>query len=317
MAKEAGFVQRARKLSPSGFVNALMFSASNQAKASLPDMTADLGQQFGIDMSKEALHKRFTDRAVKFLEALAKERLARQSALPEGDGLRKHFPGIYIKDSSKFSLPCTYNGDYPGFGNFGKKNGLMGLQYEYDLVSGNWKDIKLTNVKSNDQNESNQTIGSISKGNLYIRDLGYVTPTYLKAVIGEKAFFLNRLPSQVNLYALDETPVDWAGIHRKFNKTGMRAMDMDVLVYQKDQLACRLVIERVPDEEYNKRLKKATDTAKSKGVGVSKAHKARCRYNTFITNVDKDVLPAGPSGKHITCAGRSNWCSRHGSRFLR
>lgn len=167
----------------------------------------------------------------------------------------------------------------------------MNLQYEYDLVSGNWTDIKLTNIKNNDQKESNQTIGSICKGNLYIRDLGYITPTYLKAVMGEIAFYLNRLPGQANLYMPDKKPIDWASIHNKFNKTGIMAMDMDVLVYKKEQIACRLVIERVSESEYKKRLKNAINSAKSRGVGISKTHKIRCHYNTFITNVDKKTLP--------------------------
>ncbi len=47
-----------------------MFSAYNQAKTSLLDITADLNQQFSIDMSKEALHKRCAPQGVKFLEAL-------------------------------------------------------------------------------------------------------------------------------------------------------------------------------------------------------------------------------------------------------
>lgn len=39
------------------------------------------------------------------------------------------------------------------------------------------------------------------KGELYIRDLGYVTPTYLKAVIQKGASFLNRNPMDKYLYA--------------------------------------------------------------------------------------------------------------------
>lgn len=304
MAKQTKFMERSRKLPPFAFLNTLMFSVCNQSKVSLPDITADLNQQFSVDISKEALHKKFTGRAVRFLEAVIKERLNRQFALPKEDGLNKHFLGVNAKDSCKFSLPSTYEGDYPGFGNFSKKNGIMNLQYEYDLLGGNWKDIKLTNIKSNDQNESNQTVGSICKGHLYLRDLGYITPKYLKAVIKNGASFLNRLPSQVGICTVDGEPMDWDSIHRKFNKTGAMSLDMDVLAYKKEQIPCRLVIERVDDNEYRKRLKKAENSAKSQGVGVSKAHKIRCRYNIFITNVGKEILPTKALRKHIIYAGR-------------
>ena len=52
-----------------------------------------------------------------------------------------------------------------------------------------------------------------------------------------------------------------------------------------------MIIERVHEDEYKKRLKKAELRAKSLKVGVSKDHKIRCRYNAFITNVEKRILP--------------------------
>jgi hypothetical protein len=64
-----------------------------------------------------------------------------------------------------------------------------------------------------------------------------------------------------------------------------------VLVYKKEQLGCRLIIERINDIEYKKRLKHAVNSAKSRGVGLSAKHRLRCRYNSFITNEDKTILP--------------------------
>lgn len=126
---------------------------------------------------------------------------------------------------------------------------------------------------------------------MHIRDLGYITPVYLNAIVKKEAYFLNRLPPQVNLYNLKKEPLDWASIDRKFNKTGSDSLEIEVLVYKKEQLGCRLVIERINDDEYKKRLKHAVNSAKSRGVGLSEKHRIRCRYNSFITNVDKKILP--------------------------
>lgn len=291
LARETGFVKRSRKLLGADFVNTLMFSFCNQANTSLPDIAADLSQQFAVDISKEGLHKKFSAQGVKFLKELVKAQLSQQFSLQSDTQLNQHFTSINIKDSSKFSLPSTYSGDYPGFGNFSKTNGLMNLQYEYDLVSGNWMALELTTVKTNDQQDSKQNISSISKGGLYIRDLGYITPTFLKAVIEKEASFLNRMPAQINVYTLEKKPIDWQKLARKFNKTGVGALDMDVLIYQKELLECRLVMERVTGDEYRKRLRRAEQSAKKHGVGLSKEHKLRCRYNTFITNVGREILP--------------------------
>ncbi|MFT7159078.1 MAG: hypothetical protein ACI9GZ_000240 [Bacteroidia bacterium] len=290
-AKETGFIKRIRKLPASRFVNTLMFAFCNQAKTSLPDIAADLNQQFNIDISKEGIHKKFNHKAVNFLKALIKEQLSEQFTFPIDNQLKASFQSIKIKDSTKFSLPEIYNVDYPGFGNFSKTNGLMNIQYEYDLINGNWEYIELTNCKRNDQQDSKETIDSISKGDLYIRDLGYITPKYLKAIIQKEACFLNRMPSQINVYSVEKKLINWKDINGKFNKTGVNIIEMEVLIYEKHNLPCRLIIERVDDNEYKRRLKHAESSAKSRNVGLSERHKMRCRYNTFITNVDKKVLP--------------------------
>jgi hypothetical protein len=290
LARKTGFVKRSRKLSAHSFINTLMFSFNNQENTSLPDITADLNQQFSIDISKEGLHKRFSKEGVDFLKELVKHQLSNQFSVSSNLQLGQHFLAINIKDSSKFSLPDIYYKDYPGFGNFSKTNGLMNLQYEYDLVSGNWKTLELTTIKRNDQQDSKQTIDSIKKGELYIRDLGYITPIYLKAISERGASFLNRIPPQVSIYTSDKNLITWKSINRKFNKTGSTTLDMDVLLYERELIGCRLIVERVPDTEYRKRLKKAECSAKKHGVGLSEEHKIRCRYNTFITNVGRAIL---------------------------
>jgi hypothetical protein len=269
-----------------------MFSCHSQANTSLPDHTEDLERHFGITMSREALHKRFTPSAADFLKEVIKLKMDGQVRLAENDGLRSHFSAINVKDSTKYALPTTFNGQYPSFGNFGKSRGLMNLQYEYDLISGRWKSLELTSIRKNDQQNSRETVDGIAENELHIRDLGYVTPTYLKAVIHQGAFFLNRLPTNINIYSLDGECIDWKRIHRGFNENKTGTMEMDVRIYERERLQCRLVIERVGDLEYGKRLEKARKHAKSKGVGISDLHKLRCRYNTFITNVGREILPA-------------------------
>jgi hypothetical protein len=243
-----------------------MFSSANQATTSLPDMTADLSQQFSVDISKEGLHKKFSAEGVVFLKELLKVQLSQQVSLQEHTDLKRHFTAINIKDSSKFSLPDIYNGAYPSFGNFSKTNGLMNLQYEYDLMSGKWIVLELTSVKRNDQQDSKQTIDSLKQGGLYIRDLGYITPTYLKAVVERGAYFLNRLPPQANIYNCENKPMGWKQVTRKFKKAGMRTLDMEVLIYQRELLKCRLVIEMVTDDEYRNRLRQAECSAKKNTV---------------------------------------------------
>lgn len=269
-----------------------MFSACNQAHTSLEDIAADLHEQFAVDISKEAIHKRFTHQGAHFLKELIKRQISNQFTSLSDPSLVTEFTCIKIKDSTRFSLPDSCNGAYPGFGNFSKRNGLMQIQYEYDLLSGKWEDIMLTNRSRNDQKDSNQTVSSITRAGLHIRDLGYITPTYLKAVIEKSAYFLNRLPPQASIYTQDGEKINWKAIDRRFGQPGVTCFTMDALIYEKHQIPCRLVIEQVCEKEYLKRLKQARQSAKSQKVSLSDEHKIRCRYNVFMTNVEKERLSA-------------------------
>ena len=271
-----------------------MFSCGSQASTSLPDITADLSQHFSVEISKEGLHKRFTPQAVAFLKAMIASQLSRQLSNQTDRTLNNQFKAINIKDSSKFVLPSTCLDRYPGFGNFGQTQGVMNIQYEYDLLSGDWKTLELTTIQNNDQQDSNQSINSIAEDELYIRDLGYVTPTYLNAVIERKAFFINRLPPQAIVYSMTNhknTEIDWLKIDRQFRRVGMTALDLDVLVYKEHQIPCRMVVERVDDQQYRERIKQAEQSAKRHGVGLTQQRRITCRYNVFITNVTRQNLP--------------------------
>ena len=291
IARETDFMKRVGKVPPSHFLNTLLFNEQEMSKTSLPDLTADLKQTYGIDISKEALHKKFSPNSVRFMKSILSELLSKQLAKDRAEGLQLCFPRIKIKDSTKFSLPDSYGGDYKGYGNYSKKNGMMSLQYEYDLVSGNWLSLQMTKGLRNDQQDSKETLSDITKGDLHIRDLGYVTPVYLSALVEKEAFFLNRLPPQAGVFTMDGQPLDRGKIMRKFNRNKLTAMELLVMVYDKNRVPCRLVIETVDDEEYGKRLEKARMKAKSRKVGITESHKKKLRLNTYITNVNSSILP--------------------------
>jgi IS4 transposase len=291
IARETKFTKRNRKLPASCFVNALMFSEYNQCNVSLPDLAADISQVYCIGISKEAMHKKFTQEAVCFLKALLNKVLTQQLQLSKANNLNHHFPCIKIKDSTKFSLPSHYDNIYSGYKNFSRKNGLMCMQYEYDLVSGNWLSIAITKGLRNDQRDAAETIEFVTAGDLHIRDLGYITPTYLSGVVERKAFFLNRLPAMAGVFTNEMKPLDWKKVNQLLNSRRATSMEMDVLVYEKSRIPCRLIIERVSESEYAKRLAKANAIAKSKRIGVSELHKIKLRFNTFITNVSPQILP--------------------------
>jgi hypothetical protein len=229
--------------------------------------------------------------AVNFLKRLLGELLCDQLKIQYSKATSLYFPQIKVKDSTRFLAPAIYEDAYEGYNNYSKKKGLMSIQYEYDLVSGNCLSLALTNGLRNDQQDAKETIADITKGDLHIRDLGYITPTYLSAIVDKEAFFLNRLPMQAAVFTADMQPFDWEKLDRSFDQKGLTAMEVEVYIYEKHKIPCRLIIERVPQQEYKKRMNKTTQKAKSNKIGVSNLYKIKRKYNTYTTNVDAHILP--------------------------
>jgi transposase len=62
-------------------------------------------------------------------------------------------------------------------------------------------------------------------------------------------------------------------------------MEVNVLIGQKEMLPTRLIIDLMPEDVYQTRLKKAEKEAKKKGYQVSDEFKARAHFNLLITNI--------------------------------
>jgi transposase len=65
-----------------------------------------------------------------------------------------------------------------------------------------------------------------------------------------------------------------------------------VLVGKEKKESMRLIIDIVPEQEYEERIRKVNKSNKERGWATSEGHKARCRFNLFITNVQAEDLSA-------------------------
>lgn len=285
----------------------LIFNELDQSQLSLLDLKLDLQSYFGCKISREAIHKRFSPEALSFLKALLAKLLEfRLQKVEWTPSLVSCFNRLLLKDSSKFTIPSEFANDYPGYGGFHKGNAIMNIQYEYDLFTGNWASLNFTKATRNDQQDSKETLSLIEKNDLLVRDLGYVTMTYLNGVVENKAYFLNRLPTTVNVYSQKNEgyqPINWAEIDKKFEENALSQMELDVVLTMKNKLGARMIILPVPEQVYCQRIKNASKHAKSKGCQLSNEYKIEAKYNIYITNVPQEKL----SFKDIVHIYRLRW----------
>ena len=301
LAWETGFCKRKSKLKPCLFFESLMFAHHSGKSLSLNDLCADLMQEHGVGISKQAMDDRFNDRAVLFLQRILDWLLSAELKAVNGlMGLPSRFNRVRLKDSTKFPLPKAFAPKYRGTGGGGNGGSsdncesLISIQYEYDLISGETLDLRLTDGLKNDQSDSRDFTCDIRKGDLFIRDLGYSTLPYLEKISEKGAFFLNRLPAKTLVYSADNTskPLDFMSLSEKVRKHGLSHLELDVFVGKQAMLPCRLIVTPVDEPAYERRIRKATETAKSHGHKVSKEYRAKSRLNIFITNVGETELAA-------------------------
>jgi hypothetical protein len=216
---------------------------------------------------------------------------------PKDLGLLSRFNRVRIKDSTKFPLPEAFAQKYGGNGG-GSANSesMISIQYEYDLLSGKTMDLRLTDGLKNDQSDSRDFTGDICKDDLFIRDLGYSTLPYLRKIGEEGAFFINRLPAKTLVYAAGDAggdtpePLDFRKYHDRIRKHKLSHIELDVFVGKNAMVPCRLVIMPIDEAISEKRIRKATEKARSAGNNLSEEYKAKSRLNLFITNVERKDL---------------------------
>ncbi|NJK98520.1 MAG: transposase [Bacteroidales bacterium] len=265
MARKHNFIKRARKITGCSFIKTLVFNQEDHEHLSLLDLKCDIYEHSEYHISQEAIHKRFTPKAVSFLKDVFSQLLSHKLTFTNNPVLRTcFFKGIFIKDSTKFKLPVSFQDSYPSYGSFNKTSSLMNLQYEIDLITGDWNSLELTKATRNDQTDSAETAPEIKKGSLNIRDLGYVTPTYLKGVEKNEAYYINRLP-KIGAYQLIEgiyESIDWVVLDKGIKEKRLNQLELEVYIGEKDKIKTRLILVPIPVSVAQERIRKAKQAGK-------------------------------------------------------
>lgn len=280
-----------------------MFSNQPLGQVSLEDLANDFCEQNGITISKQAIQERFNDYAVAFMQNLLKEQLSRQLPILEKSKIYESFNRIRIKDSTRYALPKKYASVYKGHGGIGG-SAQISIQYEYDILTSQVMSLEFTSACINDQQDSRDSLHTIKKGDLLIRDLGYTTQGYIKHITNAEAFYINRLNSLWKIYDRQSNPIDLIKVSRKIKRYSLPFMDLNILIRIGEELVpSRLLISPVDEKTYKLRVKKAQKKSNSLGYSLTDQYRASASMNLFITNVPKTRLTA----TEITSLYRLRW----------
>ena len=146
--------------------------------------------------------------------------------------------------------------------------------------------------KEQDIIDAENTFGDIDTNDLVIRDLGYVKINGLKQKEEKKAFYLNRLSFSTHIFEKENgeyQQIDLGKTYKKMCWDKQNRIVKEVYIGSKEKFKTKIIIELLPEKEYQKRILKAKRNESRKDFAHSNAYKAQLGLNIFITNSDIPV----------------------------
>lgn len=291
-AATSGFYKRKSDFTPTMFFDILLYCASGSQTSSLSQASFKVKTEHGFTITKQSIDGRFTKEAVAFVKEILKELLERQLSKVFSVDFLSQFNHVRIKDSTRFNVPDKLREHFKGSGGSqGTSHACVCIQYEYDARSGKVLDLNVTDGTRNDSTDASETKTRITKGDLVLRDLGYFNLSVLSGFADQKAFFISRLNASALIFEPETgDKIGFKEMYDQMYKLKQTRCEKQVLVGKRKQEKLRLIIEVVPDQVYEERIRKVNKINRESGWTTSEDYKARCRFNLFITNVSSDEL---------------------------
>lgn len=292
LANKTGSVKRknpGEKPNGSTFLRSLILQHEKCEGVSLLDLSRPYFENCGKTVSKQAIHQRFTDKAVAFSRLLPTDLLetmprAKLGTRMEAGGLSS----IKIKDATPFRLPPGHSGTYPGPGGPGP-SAMIEIQYGYDLPSGKITHLSPYPFVCQDSTHARETLDEIEQGDLILRDLGYYFTGMLPVIGSQGAYYLGKLPPGTNIFTYNDQNTEYQKIafSKLIDRLPAEGKQPGVFLTDK-KVKSRPVIRQVPKQVYDQRARERKARPK-KGNTLSKEARARLWSNLYITNL------AGPA----------------------
>lgn len=287
LARESGFIKRKVTVTGSGFVQALIMAFQAKRTASYSEISQS-ASSLGMPMSAQGMEQRLNESSAKFmksvLESAVKEKVSgiAQSAFP----LLEKFKGVHLRDSSTISLPASLQEIWKGSGHAGGESAALKLQVSWEYSHGALDGIFLQDGYCQDKTSPYQNM-ELPVGALHLADLGYFSLEKLAHDSDQGVYWITRWKFKTSLWDELEHLLDLAEF--LFAQTHSQ-LDLPVQVGGKQQLACRLLASRVPQEIADQRRKRIKDSYRKKGRQPSEKLLRLAEWTIILTNVPSALL---------------------------
>jgi len=287
LARQSGFIKRKVTVTGSGFVQALVMAFQAKRSASYSEISQS-ASSLGMPMSAQGMEQRLNESSSQFmklvLEFAVKEKVngITQSAFP----LLEKFNGVHLRDSSTISLPATLKEIWQGSGNSNGESAALKIQVSWEYSHGALDGIFLQDGYCQDKTSPYQTM-TLPAGALHIGDLGYFSLEKLAEDSAKGVFWITRWKFKTTLWDKSEHLLDLLDF---LSVQTQNQLDLPVQVGGKQQLACRLLASRVPQEVADQRRQRIKDTYRKKGRQPSEKLLQLAEWTIVLTNISPALL---------------------------
>lgn len=289
-ARDTQFVQRRSKLTGHIFLTSFVFGVMMYKTPTLEQLTGLINQvlkNYGEHLTRNGLHERLTDHAVEFFTSMLSHVIRIQ--LPSSKILKalKDFDAVILVDSTSITLPENLAFLFAGAGGKASSAGLK-IQFGYDLKSCRMF-YRVQAGTRPDNAPENSVVAEVPPGALRVTDLGYFLQEGFVRLHQKGAYFLSRLKSGVTVYrrTADDllAPINLSALIKEFSSSGAEWRECEVvLVSHHVALPIRLIMESVPPEVLQQRIRRLNRDNRRKGRQTTPAAKLWASVSLYITN---------------------------------
>jgi hypothetical protein len=264
------------------------------------DSLVEVAAELGVEVSAQALDKRFTPAGTHCLARVLTQALERVvAAEPLAVDLLARFAGVYLYDSSTLALPASLVAQFPGSGrgSDGQRPAALKCQVELELQTGAL-DLQIEPARQTDV-RSQLVRRPLPPGALRLADRGFLDLERLADDTAAGIYWLSRSPSHMIIEGAGRR----APLAAWLQQGPVALVDQEVRVGGTDRLPCRLLARRVPPAVAERRRQRLRQRAKKQGRKVSAERLALCAWNGCITNLPATLLTSAEAWVLL----RSRW----------
>lgn len=289
IARLTEFVQRSSKLTGTIFLSVFTMGMNMYQRPSLNQLLGLLKIVLpDFEISREGFQQRINEYAVAFFEFMLFQTI--NISIKKIDlKLLSNFKRVLILDSTIIELPKDLAGIFKGCGGNASESALK-IQFCYELKSGTFFYFLQDGISS-DAKYENSFVDKIEPDDLIIKDMGYFNPQAFIELSNKGSYFLSRWKSNHEIFIKNENDnlvsLDIADFLKKID------LITEIEIYLKkgkNFSKARLVIEKVPEEVKNIRLRKLEKISKKQGNKPKEMTKLFQSFNIYVSNIGDNLL---------------------------